>query len=163
MKLLALNNPKTKNFHRLVAYVAALLARQRQQQDDSECSAAASAECAMPARALEDEPTTLLDGLYLVRVFAKHFIETLDAAGLATQLQVEERCNASDEVLQNGTCVTLSARTPDLLVNALMDYCSSPVRYVLHPVRSNCWRLLTPLTVPITMKHTETRWSCSWF
>ena len=67
----ACNNPKTKNFHRLVRYVVGLLGQQAQ-----------------PTSAvMEDTTTTLLNGLYLVRVFVKHFIETMDGKELAEQLQ----------------------------------------------------------------------------
>lgn len=37
--------------------------------------------------AQEDQPTMLLNGLFLVRVFVKYFIDTLDDKGLAEQLK----------------------------------------------------------------------------
>jgi hypothetical protein len=99
------NNAKTKNLHRLVRYAVRLLGKLQLQQEPgpgpgvggtSETTAAAAAADGPPPPApVVEDPTTLLNALYLVRVFIKHLIETTDARQLLEQLQTDA---------ERGTC-----------------------------------------------------------
>jgi hypothetical protein len=89
----------------LVRYAVRLLGKLQLQQEPgpgggggtSETTAAAAADGPPPP--VEEDPTTLLNALYLVRVFIKHLIETTDARQLLEQLQSDA---------ERGTCIVLS-------------------------------------------------------
>jgi len=93
------NNVKTKNLHRLVRYAVRLLGKLQLQQEPGPgqgvATTAAAADGPPPPAPVEEDPTTLLNALYLVRVFIKHLIETTDARQLLEQLQNDS---------ERGTC-----------------------------------------------------------
>jgi hypothetical protein len=146
------NNAKTKNLHRLVAYVARLLCKAQQQRnaEAGEAAAAAAAATDGPARGVEDDPTTLLNGLYLVRVFVKHLIENTDARELLDHLQTDSESGMTSLAHVNRALVVLCSSL--MSESALMSHRMHDASRDSHPAGACANGLLFTTTCQVLQR-----------